>query len=98
MHFTSLNTLPFSDVPQDEMTMANLIFSVSFQASMAFGVGLGAAAIMLGGLLFQPGREPLVVPFRFAFGVLAVLMVLALVDHLRLADDAGSSVSAPRGP
>ena len=40
MHFTSLNTLPFSDVPQDQMSMANLIFSVSFQASMAFGVGL----------------------------------------------------------
>jgi hypothetical protein len=30
MHFTSLNTLPFSDVPQSEMAMANLIFNVSF--------------------------------------------------------------------
>ncbi len=94
MHFTSLNTLPFSDVPQDQMSMANLIFSVSFQASMAFGVGLGAAAIMIGGLLFEPAQA--LAPFRFAFVVLAGLMLLALLDHWRLAHDAGAAVAAPR--
>lgn len=90
MHFTSLNTLPFADVPQDEMGMANLIFSVAFQASMAFGVGLGAAAIMIGGLLFEPGQT--LAPFRFAFVALAALMLVALLDHLRLARDAGAAV------
>ncbi len=95
MHFTSLNTLPFSDVPQSEMTMANLIFSVSFQASMAFGVGLGAAAIMLGATLFEPAHS--LASFRFAFLALSVLMLGALLDHWKLAHDAGGAVSrAPR--
>ncbi|MGO9420653.1 hypothetical protein [Roseiarcus sp.] len=69
--------------------MANLIFSVSFQASMAFGVGLGAAAIMLGGLPFEPVHA--LAPFRFAFVVLSLLMAFALIDHWRLAHDAGAS-------
>jgi len=94
MHFTSPNTLPFSDVPQNEMTMANLMFSVSFQASMAFGVGLGAAAIVFGRLLFEPDQA--LAPFRFAFVVLSLLMLGAYFDHWRLAHDAGASVSASR--
>jgi hypothetical protein len=58
---------------------------------MAFG--LGAAAIMLDGLL---APDHTLVPYQFAFLVLALLMLGALVDHWRLAHDAGSSVSESR--
>ena len=54
MHFTALGTLPFADVPPDDMSMANLIFSVSFQASFAFGIGLGS--LVTGRLVSRTGR------------------------------------------
>ncbi len=89
MHFTALATLPFADVPQEEMSMANLIFSASFQASIAFGVGFAAAMLQFGAL-FTP--QPLG-PFRFTFIALGVLMLVVMLNHARLASDAGEAVS-----
>ena len=87
MHFTSVGTLPFSDVPPEEMSMANVIFSVSFQGSVAFGVGYGAAAIKLGTWL---APAPPLAAFHFAFLALALLMFVAWLDHWRLAANAGA--------
>jgi EmrB/QacA subfamily drug resistance transporter len=90
MHFTSLGTLPFADIPADEMSMANLIFSVAFQGGMAFGVGVGAAAIQLGGLITP---SPPLAAFHLAFVALAILMLGAVANHWRLAPDAAAHVS-----
>ena len=46
--------------------------------------------------MFEPAHG--LAPFRFAFVVLAGLMLLALLDHWRLAHDAGAAVAAPRRP
>ena len=90
MHFTALGTLPFADVPPDDMSMANLIFSVSFQASFAFGIGLGAAAIHLGGTLATGSS---LAAYHVAFLILAALMAAATAHHAGLARDAGNAVS-----
>jgi EmrB/QacA subfamily drug resistance transporter len=93
MHFTALATLPFADVPADEMNMANLIFSVSFQAAFAFGVGIAAALMRLGAFIAEPPLSP----FRFGFCVLGILMLAAMLSHARLAPDAGLAVTRRRG-
>jgi hypothetical protein len=89
MHFTALGTLPFADVEPREMNMANLIFSAVFQAAVAFGVGLAAAFIKLGGL----ATSPPIGPFRFTFVALGVLMLAVMMSHARLAPDAGDAVT-----
>jgi EmrB/QacA subfamily drug resistance transporter len=93
MQFTALGTLPFADVPPEDMSVANTIFSVSFQAGLAFGIGLAAAAIKLGALV-KP--DPAIASFHFAFVALAFLMLIAAFGHWRLEPDAGAAVSRPR--
>ncbi len=89
MHFTALSTLPFADTAPDEMNMANLIFSASFQAAFAFGVGFAAALLKIGAQTTPPPLGE----FRFAFVVLGVLMLVAMLNHARLPRDAGLSVT-----
>ncbi len=89
MHFTALNSLPFSDVAPQEMSMASLIFSASFQAGLAFGIGLAAALIKIGAIV---APNPELSRFHFAFVGLGVLMLVAMANHARLARDAGVSV------
>ncbi len=81
--------MPFADVPAQEMNAANLIYSVSFQASFAFGVGF-AAALMKVGALTTPA--PLG-PFRLTFVVLGLAMLAIMANHARLARDAGEAVT-----
>ena len=90
LHFTSVATLPFSDVPPEEMPVANAIFSVAFQGSLAFGVGFGAAMIKFGAWV---APAPPLAAFHIAFFALALLMFCALLDHWRLAPNAGASLS-----
>jgi EmrB/QacA subfamily drug resistance transporter len=90
MHFTALGTLPFADIPPDDMSMANLLFSISFQGGMAFGVAIGAAAIQLGGMV---APHPPLAAFHLAFVALAILMLGAVANHWRLAPDAAAHVS-----
>jgi predicted MFS family arabinose efflux permease len=92
MHFTALGTLPFADVEPREMNMANLIYSASFQAAIAFGVGVAAALMKLGGLVTA---SPLG-PFRFAFIALGLMMLAAMLSHASLPRDAGEAVTRPR--
>jgi EmrB/QacA subfamily drug resistance transporter len=90
MQFTALGTLPFADMPPEDMGMANLIFSVSFQASFAFGIGLGAAAIQLGGTIVA---APPLAAYHIAYLLLAALMAASAAHHAGLARDAGHVVS-----
>ncbi len=93
MHFTALGTLPFAETPPAEMGMANVIYSVSFQAAFAFGVGIAAALLKLGGLATPAPLGP----FRFAFIALGLAMLAAMFNHARLARDAGTAVTARAG-
>jgi EmrB/QacA subfamily drug resistance transporter len=93
MHFTALSTLPFAETPAEEMSMANVIFSVSFQAAFAFGVGVAAVLLKIGGLVTAPPLGP----FRFAFVALGLAMLAAMLSHARLARDAGAAVTERSG-
>ncbi len=90
MHFTALGTLPFAEVAASEMGMANLIYSASFQAAFAFGVGVAAALMKLGAFVTAAP----VGPFRFTFVALGLAMLAVMASHARLARDAGAEVQA----
>lgn len=93
MHYTALTTLPFAETPVEEMGMANTLFSISFQLSLAFGVGVAAALLKLGGLATPAPLGP----FRFAFVALGFGMLAVALSHSRLARDAGASVTRRAG-
>jgi hypothetical protein len=90
MLFTALGTLPFSEVTAEEMGMANLIYTASFQASFAFGVGVAAALLKLGALATSASAGP----YRFCFIALGLAMLAVMLNHTRLPRNAGAAVTA----
>ncbi|MEX5382692.1 MFS transporter [Cronobacter muytjensii] len=95
IQFTGISTLAFADVPAGKMSYANTLFSTATQLAVGLGVTLGAIGIRLGemisGAFFTadiPG-----VSFRLAFVLIALISLAGMIDTLRLATHAGSSVS-----
>ena len=89
LHFTALGTLPFADVEPEEMGMANLIYSASFQGAFAYGVGVATVLLKIGGVVTPPPLGS----FRFAFVALGLLMFAVAVSHARLRPDAGDAIA-----
>lgn len=93
LQFTALGTLAFADVPKPMMSAANTLFSVAFQLAIGLGVALGAVALRASGHLLGEGAAPSLATFHGAFGIIGVLTVATALAGLRLAGDAGASVS-----
>ena len=94
LQFTSLNSLAYADVPEQLMNTANTIFSIAFQLAQGFGVALAAVMLRVAGLVSaSPPGTPTSLEFRLALVGFAVLMVLATLNVLRLAADAGDNVA-----
>jgi hypothetical protein len=83
--FTAFNTVAFADVPPERMTSANTLMSTIQELGAGLGVATGALLVRLG--------EPLngaAMPFRFAFVVLAVLLIAPAIETLTLPRSAGN--------
>jgi EmrB/QacA subfamily drug resistance transporter len=100
MHFTALNTIAFADIPQDQMTGANTLFSTAFQLTMAMGIAVGAIGIRIGSAIAEPMGIAGVaaVEFRLAFIMLGVIALAAVLDCLQLDPRAGENVSRKPKP
>ncbi|MBB5190188.1 EmrB/QacA subfamily drug resistance transporter [Silvimonas terrae] len=92
MQFTALNTIGFADVPQPRMTGAATLFSVLQQMNSGMGIALGAVALRLT-QTWLGDTTPSVLAFRLSFALIAVVALLAVIDSVRLAPDAGAAVS-----
>lgn len=95
VQFTGVSTLAFADVPSEQMSYANTLFSTATQLAVGLGITLGAIGIRLGEkasewlqLTTIPG-----VSFRLAFVFIALICLAGMVDTLQLTREAGSSVS-----
>lgn len=95
MQFTGISTLAFSDIPSNQMSYANTLFSTATQLSVGLGITLGAIGIRLGekisawlGLSAIPG-----ISIKISFVLITLICLLGLFDLLRLPRTAGSSVS-----
>jgi hypothetical protein len=98
MQFTGISTLAFVDVPQSEMSSANSFFTVMTQMSMGMGVAVGAVALRVAAWLRGgPASAPTIADFHVAFGIVSVIAVLAVVDCVGLARNAGAEVSGHVG-
>ena len=73
--------------------MANVLYSVSFQASFAFGVGIASALLKLGALATPAPLGP----YRFAFIALGLGMLATMLNHAQLARDAGAAATGRAG-
>ncbi|MEU4237641.1 MFS transporter [Actinoplanes sp. NPDC026619] len=92
--FTTYNTVAFADVPTERMTGANTLMSTVQELGGGLGVAVGALLVRLGGgaSLDVDGA------YRFAFVVLAVLLVIPAIDAFRLPPGAGNVVAGRARP
>jgi EmrB/QacA subfamily drug resistance transporter len=93
--FTSYNTSAFADVEPTRMSSANTLMSTVQELGAGLGVAVGALLVRLGGPVAQgtglgDGADE---PFRVAFALLAVLLVVPLVEALLLPRTAGHAVT-----
>ena len=95
MHFTALNTIAFADIPPQQMTGANTLFSTVFQLTMGMGIAVGAIGIRIGQAISAPlGASGIVaIEFRLAFVLLGIIALFAVVDCLSLDRRAGDNVA-----
>ena len=95
MQFTAMNTIGFADVPQAQMSHATTLFSVLQQMNAGMGIAIGALALSIAQLLHgTPPSTPHASDFHLAFGMIAAMAALAIVDSVMLAHDAGERVLA----
>jgi MFS family permease len=93
MQFTALNTLAFSEVPQPQMNGANTLFNVSQQMGSGLGIAIGALALRLAEMLMPQTAERIpLADFQWAFVVIGVIALLAVIDCFTLNANAGSEV------
>ncbi|WP_246665015.1 DHA2 family efflux MFS transporter permease subunit [Neorhizobium sp. P12A] len=100
MHFTALNTIAFADIPPQQMTGANTLFSTAFQLTMGMGIAVGAIGIRIGQVVAgQIGLAGVTaIEYRLTFVMLGLIALLGIVDCLSLDPKAGDNVSRKPKP
>jgi len=96
LHFTSLNSLAYSEVPQERLSAATSLYSTAQQLSMALGVVLGSSVLSVSVALHNR-PEPLLGDFSAAFVAVALVLMFSLPLSLQLPESAGQAVSGHRG-
>lgn len=89
---TAYTAMAFSEVTGPALRDANTMNAVVQQTSMGLGVAVAAAALQASS---AGSGDP--VGFRVAFGLLAVLAVVAVLDAVRLHRGAGDAVRSAAG-
>jgi EmrB/QacA subfamily drug resistance transporter len=94
--WTGYNTVAFADVPPARLTGANTLASTLQQVSAGLGVTVGAVALGVGSVLSDAVGAPPLTPYRFAFGVIAVLLLPAAAEVLRAPAGLGDRIRPVR--
>ena len=96
MHFTSVNTLAFADMPPHLTPGATTLAAMAQQVAGALGVAVAALAL---GLFqsFRAGAQLSLGDFQNAHLAAAGLMAIGVVWALRLPPDAGAELSRRKG-
>ncbi len=94
MQFTCIQTMAFADVPSEQMSGANTLFSTMAQLTQGVGVALGATMIHASVYLRQGDiNHPQTNDFTLAFSLVGALILVSLLGYRGLRLDAGASVS-----
>ena len=92
LQFTSVNSLAYADVPQEEVSRASTLSNVLQQLSLSLGVALAAFVLEVALGLTHHGTLT-ADEIRIAFIVVAAVSATAALVHLSLAPEAGQSLS-----
>ena len=97
MQFTSLATIAFVDIPKPLMSSATSFSAVTIQMAMGMGVAAGAVALRAAEWIRgERGGIPSLMDFHIAFGIVAVIALVAVLDVFTLDPHAGAEVSGHR--
>ncbi len=91
MFYTSLNTLTYTQTPDEQSGSATVISSVSIQ--LAFALGVAFAALLLEVVALIRNVEVGVAEMQFVFFVLAAITIVAIFPILGLSKQVGDDVS-----
>ncbi len=94
--FTAYNSLQFADVGPARMSSANTLSATSAQLATGLGVAVGALVLQSSAALGPDLTAEGLFPYRAAFGVLALLLLLPLAGAVRLSPAAAAHVTGPR--
>ena len=96
--FSAYNSVAFADVPGERMTHANTLHATLQELGAGLGIAIGALLVRLGdpvgealGLSGDPGT-----PYRVAFVLLGVIMLVPLVEAVVMPASAGGAVTGRR--
>jgi EmrB/QacA subfamily drug resistance transporter len=95
--FSGYNSVQFADVPPALMSRANTLASTMQQ--LAIGLGIAVAALVVRVTTAAAGTVDPGLPelgYRWAFGVVALLLVLPAIEAARMPAQAGAEVAARR--
>ncbi|MDR1662657.1 MAG: MFS transporter [Azoarcus sp.] len=95
MNFTTVNTLAFADVTDEQRAGASALATMFQQVAMTLGVALAAFALGASQTL-RAAPALALADFRNAWFVVAALMGLACAGALRLDPAAGAAISGKR--
>lgn len=94
LFFTSANALVFADIDDKEASQATAIAAASQQITVAIGVAVGGG--ILEGVHYITGEPIGLTAFTWAFVLVGMTSMLAMLPLLALSKDAGASVSGHR--
>ncbi|MCM2291327.1 MFS transporter [Allorhizobium sp. BGMRC 0089] len=92
--FTGTNALSYADIEDREASQATSMSSALQQVSLALGVACAAFILEISETM--TGNQLGVANFHIAFAIVSILTLLAAIPYLKMAKDAGSTVSGHR--
>lgn len=92
MQFSAITTLAFADVPQEQMTPANTLYSTVQQMSSGMGIAMGAVFLRFTNMIHGSTEHYTVADFHLAFIFVAILGVVSLFGYTKLSSTAGDVV------
>jgi MFS family permease len=97
MQFALLAMLAYADVPSQQMSSANTLWNVAYQLGIGLGIAFGALALRAASAINGDGTGSAQAftlhDFQFAFVCTGFLMIVSMCGYLKLARDAGHTVS-----
>lgn len=93
--FSAYNSLQFADIAGSRMAGANTLSATLQQLAGGLGVAVGALLLRIGEHVV-PASAPSSYAYAWAFGGLALIMVVPLVQAVRLDPQSGSELAVRR--
>jgi hypothetical protein len=106
LQFTTLATLAYADVTDEQKGPASTVWSVTQQMTIGMGIAVGALClrassvlhrVVYGGASPEGGNQFVLADFRWAFMMAGALTLMSVLGYVKLPHDVGSSLGGGMG-